>query len=71
MLLTVIIFPFSGFAQGNDVKINGKVLDEKTQKPVVGASISLVGSKGTGAASSADGSFSIAVKSLPATILID
>jgi TonB-linked SusC/RagA family outer membrane protein len=31
----------------------------------------LVGSKGTGAASSADGSFSIAVKSLPATILID
>jgi hypothetical protein len=54
LLLTVILFPFSGFAQGNGVKINGKVLDEKTREPIIGADISLAGSKGTGTVSDID-----------------
>ncbi|MDR3269731.1 MAG: TonB-dependent receptor [Tannerella sp.] len=70
LLLTVIFFPFSGFAQGNDVKINGRVLDEQTQEPVIGATVSLVGSKG-GAVSDVDGNFSLRVQSLPVTISIN
>jgi TonB-linked SusC/RagA family outer membrane protein len=70
-LLAVIFFPFSGYAQGNDVKITGKVLDEKTQESVIGASISLAGSKGTGTVSDTDGKFFLSVKSLPVTISID
>jgi TonB-linked SusC/RagA family outer membrane protein len=71
LLLTVIFFPLLSFAQENSVKITGKVIDEKTQEPVIGASISLAGSKKTGTASDVDGNFSLVVKSLPATIFID
>lgn len=71
LLLTLVFFPFSAYAQGNDVKIEGKVLDEKTQEPIIGASISLAGSKGTGTVSGTDGNFSLSVQSLPATIFID
>ncbi|MDR3118852.1 MAG: TonB-dependent receptor [Mediterranea sp.] len=71
LLSAAIFFPFSGFAQGNEVKINGRVLDEKTQEPVIGASISLAGSKGTGTVSDARGNFLLTVKSLPATISVN
>ncbi|MDR1402500.1 MAG: SusC/RagA family TonB-linked outer membrane protein, partial [Tannerellaceae bacterium] len=71
LLLTIVFFPFSGFAQGNDVKISGKVLDEKTQEPIIGAGVLLAGPKGTGTVSDADGNFSLAVKSFPVTIFID
>ena len=70
LLLAVVFFPFSGYAQGNDVKINGRVLDEKTQEPVIGAGVSLVGAK-DGTVSDAKGNFSLRVQSLPATISID
>jgi TonB-linked SusC/RagA family outer membrane protein len=70
LLLAAIFFPFSGFAQGNNVKINGKVLDEKTQEPVIGASVTLVGVKG-GVVSDVNGDFTLNVKSLPATVSID
>ncbi|MDR2626690.1 MAG: TonB-dependent receptor [Dysgonamonadaceae bacterium] len=70
LLLAVIFFPFFGYAQGNEVKINGRVLDEKTQEPIIGASISLVGAK-EGTISDADGNFFLSVRSLPATLSID
>ncbi|MDR1610094.1 MAG: TonB-dependent receptor plug domain-containing protein, partial [Candidatus Symbiothrix sp.] len=70
LLLVVIFFPFSAYAQENDVKINGKVLDEKTQEPVIGASVSLAGVK-EGTVSDVEGNFSLIVRSLPATISID
>jgi TonB-linked SusC/RagA family outer membrane protein len=70
LLLVVIFFPLFAFPQGNGTRINGKILDEKTQEPVIGAIIVLVGEKG-GTASDADGNFSLDVKSLPATISID
>jgi TonB-dependent SusC/RagA subfamily outer membrane receptor len=70
LLLAVIFFPFSGFAQGGDVKINGKVLDEKTQEPVIGASVTLVGVK-EGVVSDLNGDFTLNVKGLPATISVD
>jgi TonB-linked SusC/RagA family outer membrane protein len=69
--MILIFFPFSGFAQENEVKINGKILDEKTQETVIGASISLAGSRGAGTVSDADGNFSINVQSLPVTLSID
>jgi TonB-linked SusC/RagA family outer membrane protein len=71
LLLVVLFFPFSGFAQGNEVKINGKVLDEKTREPIIGAGISLADTKGIGTVSDIDGSFSLTVKSVPATLSID
>jgi TonB-linked SusC/RagA family outer membrane protein len=70
LLLAVIFFPFSAYTQGNEVKITGKILDEKTQEPVIGATVSLTGSKG-GTASDIDGQFFLSVKSLPVTISID
>ncbi|MDR0614337.1 MAG: TonB-dependent receptor [Dysgonamonadaceae bacterium] len=70
LLLAVIFFPFSAYAQGGDVKINGRVLDEKTQEPVIGAGVSLVGAK-EGTVSDVKGNFSLSVRSLPATISID
>lgn len=70
LLLAAIFFPLSGYAQGNEVKINGKVLDEKTQEPVIGASVSLAGAK-EGTVSDANGNFSLGVRSLPATVSID
>jgi hypothetical protein len=46
LLLTVISFPFSGFAQQNEVNIKGKILDEKTQEPIIGAGITITGFRG-------------------------
>jgi TonB-linked SusC/RagA family outer membrane protein len=69
-LLTIILFPLFAYAQVNEVKINGKVLDQQTQEPIIGAGISLVGSK-WGTISDTDGKFSLSVQSLPATISID
>ncbi|MDR0614340.1 MAG: TonB-dependent receptor [Dysgonamonadaceae bacterium] len=71
LLLATVFLPFSGYAQGNGVRINGKVLDEKTQEPVIGAAISLVGSKGAGTVSDTDGNFFLNVQSLPVTVSID
>ncbi|MDR0733681.1 MAG: TonB-dependent receptor [Dysgonamonadaceae bacterium] len=71
LLLAVVFFPFSAYAQGNGVGINGRVLDEKTQEPIIGAAISLTGTAKTGAVSDADGNFFLLVPSLPVTLLID
>lgn len=68
-LLLVILFPFLGYAQANKVTVNGTVLDEQTREPIIGAAISLAGST-EGTVSDADGTFSINLPSLPATISI-
>ena len=71
LLLSVIFLPCSGYAQSNGLKINGRVLDEQTQNPVIGAGISPAGSQGTGTVSDANGNFVLTVQSLPATISIE
>ena len=71
LLLAIHLFPFSGFAQGNETGIKGKVLDEKTLEPIAGASISVTGSTGTGAVSDANGTFTLNVRSLPVTISVN
>ncbi|MDR0612052.1 MAG: carboxypeptidase-like regulatory domain-containing protein [Dysgonamonadaceae bacterium] len=70
-LLIIIFFPFFGFTQENGVKISGRILDEKTQEPVIGASISLAGAKGVGTVSGANGNFILGVQSLPATVSVE
>jgi TonB-linked SusC/RagA family outer membrane protein len=70
LLLATVFIPLFSFAQANGVKISGRVLDEKTQEPIIGAGISLVGTKG-GTVSDVDGHFLLDVQSLPATISID
>ena len=67
-LLTVFFFPFSALAQGNDVKISGKALEERTREPLPGVGVLLAGSRGTGVATDPDGNFSLSVKSLPVTL---
>ncbi|MDR2470462.1 MAG: TonB-dependent receptor [Tannerella sp.] len=69
-LLLAGFFPFSGFAQENDVKIDGKVLDAQTRESIIGATISL-SNKSSGTVTDADGKFSIFVRSLPATIQVE
>ena len=71
LFAAILVFPLSGSAQGNDVKIKGKVLDEITQEPVIGAAVALAGTRGTGAVTDLEGNFSLNVKSLPATISIE
>ena len=68
--MLVIGIPFPVLARGNDVKLNGRVLDEKTRDPIVGAGVSIVGTK-KGAVTGDDGSFSLDVESLPATVAVD
>jgi TonB-linked SusC/RagA family outer membrane protein len=69
-VLAVILFSaFSAFAQ-NSGRITGKVLDEKTSEPIVGATISLVNEKG-GTVTDTDGAFSLAVKAFPVTISVN
>jgi TonB-linked SusC/RagA family outer membrane protein len=72
LLFAIIFFPLTGFAQGNEVKINGTVLDEKTQEPIIGATVAIVGSKEKGTVSDVNGRFSLSIeKLLPATIAIN
>ena len=70
LLLAIVFSPFSGYAQGGEVEISGKILDEKTQEPVIGATVSIVSSKG-GTISDIDGNFSLRVRSLPVTVSVD
>jgi TonB-linked SusC/RagA family outer membrane protein len=71
LLSAAVFFPLAGYAQGGDVKISGRVLDEKTQEPIIGASVSVVGSKGTVTVSDTDGNFFLSLPSLPATVAVD
>ncbi|OAV76013.1 Outer membrane cobalamin receptor protein, SusC/RagA family [Bacteroidales bacterium Barb7] len=67
VLLLVATLSLPAFAQKS--RIEGRVLDERTQEAVIGAEVSLLNEK-TGAISDADGKFTIEVASLPATIAV-
>ena len=67
-----VLFIFSVFSVSaqNSENITGKVLDEKTGEPVVGASISLANER-VGTVTDENGNFSLKVKSFPVTVLVD
>ena len=65
--LFAVFISFSSFAQ--QVEIKGKVLEENTKAPVIGATIRLKKIHG-GAISGYDGTFSIKAKNLPVTLII-
>jgi TonB-linked SusC/RagA family outer membrane protein len=67
--VALIFSVFSAWAQ-NKENIAGKVLDEKSREPVVGASISLA-NEPVGTVTDADGTFSLNIPSFPVTILVD
>lgn len=69
LLLIAAALPLQAFAQAG-VKINGKVVDERTQEPVIGAGVTIVGTK-SGVATNVDGSFSITVQSLPVSLAVE
>ncbi|GHU64192.1 SusC/RagA family TonB-linked outer membrane protein [Bacteroidia bacterium] len=57
------------FAQ-NNVKITGKVIDDNTREPIIGAGITVVNTK-TGAITDVSGFFTLSVNALPATISVN
>jgi TonB-linked SusC/RagA family outer membrane protein len=71
LLFATVFSLFSGYAQETGVKISGRILDEKTQEPVVGAGISSADLKEAGTISDATGHFILNVKSLPAAISVN
>jgi TonB-linked SusC/RagA family outer membrane protein len=64
-----MFFSLAVSAQGNSLKIAGRVVDEKSEEPLIGASISLVGGK-TGAVTDTDGNFVMRTDSFPVTISV-
>ncbi len=68
VLLLLVAFPTIVFAQ--QVKVEGRIFDEKTKEPLVGASV-LVSDKKTGTVSDINGNFSVNVQSLPTSLVIN
>jgi TonB-linked SusC/RagA family outer membrane protein len=66
----LLIFSVFSVAAQNSENVTGKVLDEKTGEPVVGASISLANER-IGTVTDENGHFSLKVKSFPVTVLVD
>jgi TonB-linked SusC/RagA family outer membrane protein len=69
-LLTIILFPLFGYAQGESVKIEGKVVDKRTEVPLVGARIS-VSKTENGTITDINGQFSLTVNSLPVGLSVN
>ncbi|MDR3340301.1 MAG: TonB-dependent receptor plug domain-containing protein, partial [Candidatus Symbiothrix sp.] len=67
MVLLTIFLSTPVFSQQGSTKIEGRVIDERTQEPIIGANVSLVNQK-QGLYSSNDGRFSLSVQSFPVTI---
>ncbi|KAA6300257.1 MAG: TonB-dependent receptor SusC [Candidatus Ordinivivax streblomastigis] len=70
-LLCTILFvvaPSTAYAQ-KSIEIAGRVIEESTNAPVIGASVFLVNEK-TGTVAGADGSFVVQAKSLPVTLSV-
>ncbi|MDR3340192.1 MAG: carboxypeptidase-like regulatory domain-containing protein, partial [Candidatus Symbiothrix sp.] len=65
VFLTVLASSSVFAKDGSEIK--GRVIDEKTQEPLVGANITVVNEK-TGTVSVEDGSFTVYPKSFPATL---
>jgi TonB-linked SusC/RagA family outer membrane protein len=69
----LLFFLFSSVfcsAQEADIEIRGKIIDEKTGEPVIGASVSLAGAK-EGTVSNVEGDFFLRVRALPTAISVD
>jgi len=70
-LFFVIFVPLTAFSQTENVKISGTVIDEKTLETLVGATVRQSDSKSAVTVTDVDGAFTLAVKALPTTIVID
>ncbi|MDR2119140.1 MAG: TonB-dependent receptor [Tannerellaceae bacterium] len=68
ILPAIFLASFSVVAQ-NGGRVTGRVLDSKTQEPVIGATVSLVNER-TGTVSDAQGNFSLTVQSFPVTVSV-
>ena len=68
VLLLLMVFPSVVFAQQNQIK--GRILDEKTKEPLVGASI-LLSDKKTSTISDEKGNFAVSAQSFPVTLTIN
>jgi TonB-linked SusC/RagA family outer membrane protein len=62
-----ILFSLPLYAQTGDVTLSGRVIDDKTQEPVIGASVSISNGR-QGTATDVDGNFKLTVRSLPVTV---
>jgi TonB-linked SusC/RagA family outer membrane protein len=69
VVLFIIIFPLSVLAQQGGIRIEGRVIDEKAQEPIIGVNIFLVNEK-TGTVTDLNGRFTINARSLPTTISV-
>jgi len=70
LLLAIVFSPLLSFAQ-DAVKIEGTIIDEKTQEPVIGAHISLADKTKGWSVSDVDGRFSFRVEAVPVTLLVN
>lgn len=69
-LLTVLAFATFGFSQtATDIILTGKVLEAKTNEPLVGATIVLKGTK-TGTMTDYDGNFRLVVKAKDTAVIV-
>jgi len=68
VLIFLLLFPSFLFAQQGQIK--GRILDKKTNEPLIGATVLLVDKK-TGTASDQNGNFTLTVQSLPVTLKIN
>lgn len=70
MALLIFLSPLSIFAQQSGTKIEGKVVDARTNEPVPGVNIILKDEK-TGTATDIDGKFTVYAKSLPTELSVN
>jgi TonB-linked SusC/RagA family outer membrane protein len=68
ILLITLVSSVYGFAQ-QGTKIEGRVIDEGSQTPIVEASVSLIG-QGKGVSTDNDGKFTIFAQSFPTTVSV-
>jgi TonB-linked SusC/RagA family outer membrane protein len=69
VVLVAVIISFPALAQQRNVRIEGRVIDEKTQEPVIGVNVSLLKEK-AGTVTDLNGRFSINARSLPVTVSV-
>lgn len=68
---TILIFLFliSVFQLNAQITLSGKVIDQETEEPLIGASVSVKGTT-TGSATGADGTFSLLIPNLPVDLRV-
>jgi len=67
-IFLIVLFPLS--VVGQELRIEGKVLDSRTQEPVIGATVSLSSGR-AGVVTDIDGAFSFVIASLPTTVAVN